>query len=88
MKYRLFLSHFNETCIFSINLRKLGQISNFIKIRPVGAELFHADGWKDRQADMTKLIVAARSFANTSKKSLESKCTPISLMECVGLIHL
>ena len=30
------------------------QISNFMKIRPVGAELFHADG----QADVTKLIVA------------------------------
>ena len=30
------------------------QISNFIKIRPVGAELSHADG----QTDMTKLTVA------------------------------
>ena len=28
------------------------QISNFVKIRPVGAELFHADG----QTDMTKLL--------------------------------
>jgi len=24
-------------------------MSNFMKIRPVGAELFHADGQKDRQ---------------------------------------
>jgi len=32
-----------------------------MKIRPVGAELFHADG----QADMTKLTVAFRNFANT-----------------------
>jgi hypothetical protein len=32
----------------------------FIKIRPVGAELFHADG----RTDMTKLIVAFRNFAN------------------------
>jgi hypothetical protein len=23
------------------------QISNFMKIRPVGAELFHADSWTD-----------------------------------------
>ena len=34
----------------------------------VGAELFHADrqtdGAKDRRADMTKLIVAFRNFAN------------------------
>jgi hypothetical protein len=28
---------------------KNNQILNFIKIRPVGAELFHADGWTGRQ---------------------------------------
>ena len=27
---------------------KKAQISNFVKIRPVGAELFHADGQTDR----------------------------------------
>jgi hypothetical protein len=31
-----------------------------MEIRPVGAELFHADG----HIDMTKLIVAFRNFAN------------------------
>jgi hypothetical protein len=36
-----------------------------MKIRPMGAELFHADG----RADMTKLIVAFRNFANAPKKS-------------------
>ena len=36
-----------------------------MKIRPVGAELFHADG----RTDMTQLIVAFRSFANERKKS-------------------
>jgi len=35
-----------------------------MKIRPVGAELFHADGRTDRRSDMTKLIVAFRNFAN------------------------
>ena len=35
----------------------------FMHIRPFGAELFHADG----QADMTKLMVAFRSFANAPK---------------------
>ena len=35
-------------------------MSNFMKIRPVGAELFDADG----RTDMTKLIVAFCSFAN------------------------
>jgi hypothetical protein len=34
-----------------------------MKIRPVGAELFHAD----RETDMTKLIVAFRNFANAPK---------------------
>jgi hypothetical protein len=35
-----------------------------MKIRPVGADLFHAEG----QADMAKLIVALHNFANASKK--------------------
>jgi hypothetical protein len=37
-----------------------GQISDFLKISPVGAELFNSDG----QTDMTMLIVAFRNFAN------------------------
>ena len=28
-------------------------VSNFMKMRPVGAELLHADGRQDGQADMT-----------------------------------
>jgi hypothetical protein len=39
-----------------------------MKIRPVGAELFHADGRMDKQTDMTKLIVTFRNFANTLKR--------------------
>jgi len=35
-----------------------------MKIRPVGAELFHTDG---QTTDMTKLIVAFRNFANAHK---------------------
>jgi len=31
-----------------------------VKILPVEAELFHADGRTDRRTDMTKLIVAFR----------------------------
>ena len=34
-----------------------------MKIRPVGAELFHVDG----RTDMTKIEVAFRSFANAPK---------------------
>ena len=35
-----------------------------MNIRPVGAELFHADRW----TDMTKLIVAFSNFANAPKR--------------------
>ena len=42
-----------------------------MKIRPLGAELFHAD----RQTDMTKLIVAFRNFANAPNKYTQSHRT-------------
>ena len=42
-------------------------ISNFMKIYPVGAELFHTDGEPDRRTGMTKLIVSFRNFANVPK---------------------
>jgi hypothetical protein len=34
-----------------------------MKIYPAGAELFHMDAQTDRQTDVTKLIVALRTFA-------------------------
>jgi hypothetical protein len=40
-----------------------------MKIRPVGAELFHAGG----RTDMTNLIVAFRSFANAPNMSAPLK---------------
>ena len=39
-------------------------ISNFIKMRPVGAELFHEDWRTDGRTNVTKLVVAFRNFAN------------------------
>jgi hypothetical protein len=36
-----------------------------MKIRPVGAELFHADG----RTDVTKLTVAFHNFANAPKSN-------------------
>jgi len=38
-----------------------------MKIRPVGAEMFHADSRTERRTDMTKLIVAFHNFANAPK---------------------
>jgi hypothetical protein len=51
VKYPLFLSGFYETNFLDI-FSKNPQISNFIKISSVGAELFNeenADGWTDGQ---------------------------------------
>ena len=62
VNYLLFLTGFNETWIFSTYFRKNPKISNFAKIRPVGAQLFHAD----RQMDTT-LIVAFLNFAKALK---------------------
>ena len=55
--------------------KKNAQISNFMEIRLVGAELFHADGRTDGQrtkrADrLTKIIVTFRNFANENSKHL------------------
>jgi hypothetical protein len=73
VKYPPFLSDFNETWY----LWESTQISNFMKIRPVGAELFHADGW----TDMKKLIVAFRNFANAPKMSNKVLQSPIGVLQ-------
>jgi hypothetical protein len=65
VKYTLFLSGFNETLILLTDFWKKAQISSFVKIRPMGAELFHTDG----RMNTTKLIVAFRNFANAPEKS-------------------
>jgi hypothetical protein len=43
---------------FSRQIFEKFQISNLIKIRPLGAELFQADGRTDKRKDMAQLIVA------------------------------
>jgi hypothetical protein len=54
---------------FSRQFSKNPQISDFMKISPVGAELFHTDGRTDGQrTDMTKVLVTSRNFANAPNK--------------------
>jgi hypothetical protein len=55
---------YNKTWIVSTDFSENMQILNFIKIRPVGAELFHADG----RTGMTKLVGAFRDRAKQPKK--------------------
>jgi hypothetical protein len=55
-----------------------------MKIRRVVAEFFHEDGLThsqtdlrtDKQADMTKIIVALRNFVKAAKKRIQSSLSP------------
>jgi hypothetical protein len=47
---------------------KKAQILNFIKVCPVGAELFHVD----RHTDMMKLIVTFHNFVNATNNESRS----------------
>jgi hypothetical protein len=60
-----FLPDFNKTEFLRQIFEKYPNI--FIKIRPLGAELFPAGGQTDRRSDMTNLVVAFRNFANEPK---------------------
>ena len=69
VKYQLFLSNFNET-ILLVEFWKNTQIWNFMKIWPMGANFFCADG----QTDMAKLTDACCcNFENVLKKYNVSK---------------
>jgi hypothetical protein len=61
----------NQTLTISIDVWENPEVLIFIKINSVGSEFLHADGRKnrytDRQTDMTKLIVAFRSFEKSPK---------------------
>ena len=56
---------------FSQQIFETNSNTNVIKIRPVGAELFHAGGRTDRRnnrrTNMTKFIVGFRNFVNAPK---------------------
>ena len=58
---------------FLYRFTKNSQISDFMKIRPVVAE--RTDGQTEGQADMTKLIVVFRNFANAPKNAKQETTT-------------
>jgi hypothetical protein len=50
-----------------------------MKLRPVGAKLFHVGEWMDEQTDMTKLIVTFCNFVYVPKinKNVINTCKHI-----------
>jgi hypothetical protein len=64
VNYPLLVSDFNETWGFSKDFKN-DQISNFMKIPPLKAELFHAED--GRKTEVTNLIVAFCNFAKAPK---------------------
>jgi len=67
-KCPLFLPGFNETWIILHRFPRNTQIPNFMKICPVGDELFYEDAWKDRRDEAKTSLFAI--LRNTSKKNL------------------
>ena len=59
-------SYQSSSLYFLNTFSKSSQIPNFVKIRPVGTELFHADG----ETDMTNLTVAILNSANAPKNRI------------------
>ena len=76
----------SETWIFPKDFRKKAQISNFIKIRPVGAELFHANRQTDRhghdKANSRNFAILRKRLKTNSDVNIaiSSHLTPCSLV--------
>ena len=56
VRYLLFLPDFSDTWIFSTDFSKRSQISNFIRIHPVGVESFHVDRRTDGNDEANNLF--------------------------------
>jgi len=82
-KYPLFLSDFNETWIFSTEFRKNFQVSNFLKIRPVG--VVSCGRTKDRQTDRyDETDTHFRSFSIAPKNDKLSTCWAPIIFSCLS----
>jgi hypothetical protein len=72
VKYPQFLSDFNETSIFSTDIRKTPKFE--ISRKSVQREpscSIQTDEQTDRLTDITNVIVAFRNFANSPKKDAQ-----------------
>jgi len=72
---KTYIGHILIKLEFYRQIFEITQISNFMKIRPVTAELFHADG------GTTKKIAVFRNFANAPKKESRTKLTKSSFKQ-------
>jgi hypothetical protein len=82
VKYPLFMSNFNETLIFFHRLLKNTLIPNFMKICPVGAELFYAE----RQTDGDdKANSHSLRFFRCSYKKVTQDSLLIVVTQCSGM---
>jgi hypothetical protein len=84
VKHTLLLSGSNETCIFTTDFQEKSQISSFIKIRQVGAELFHAAG----RTDMTKLLEILRTHLKSWRKELHRLLNGFPVFESPYPLHV
>ena len=64
-----FQYYLNSLYMFSKSIR----ISNFMKIRPVAAELFHADGQTDRHDEATRNFANAPNNEPAGRNSFRQK---------------
>jgi len=79
LKYSLILSYINDTLISSTEFSTRTQISNFMKIRPVGADVFHVDGQTDTHDDAN-----SREHLQTSQHFIMQWTHPLKLYQTVA----
>jgi len=78
VKYTLFLSDFNEFRILSTYFRRIFT-SNFKKIRPLGARLFHAGGLTDRRDVASSRL---SQFCESTYKDSKPHCQCETSLTC------